>query len=357
MDTQAIQRFLTTTDRNRADFFAGREREIASFHQAVSAAQLEKQAVFRVYQGAPGCGKTSLVEYLHKTNAASALFVAVEPEDLVSREALANRIDREGQDQQTANEAIRAGAVLVLHLDEAHARVTEEEKMLVTLHVQGIGLPCVMLLTGLGHTAEQLANIPALSRPARHSVMDMGVLSHEECVASTHMMLKAFRIRGKEAERTAICEQIAAMSHGWPQHLNTAQKVLCEYLLRVNGELTRVDMHRVQQTSGTERHLYYESRIDYPPLNDDARVTLKVLSELSHRGSCPGNDLARICRASIDAGEEENGDLLEYASPATYVDVLMKKGVVSRADLNQMRLAIPSMGTWATARMRRLEMN
>ena len=38
---------------------------------------------------------------------------------------------------------------LVLHLDEAHGLTSKEGETLVTLHTIGIGVPCVLMLTGL----------------------------------------------------------------------------------------------------------------------------------------------------------------------------------------------------------------
>ena len=53
-------RSLTLDDRGIAPYFAGRKREIESFMDALAAAARKDQAVFRIFQGAPDCGKTSL---------------------------------------------------------------------------------------------------------------------------------------------------------------------------------------------------------------------------------------------------------------------------------------------------------
>ena len=50
------------------------------------------QAVFRIYQGPPGCGKTSLAYHLAETRAKNTLFVRCDPEDLIDSSSLLKRI-------------------------------------------------------------------------------------------------------------------------------------------------------------------------------------------------------------------------------------------------------------------------
>ena len=48
--------------RDKARYFEGREHEITEFRHGVEAAENRDQAIFRIYQGAPGSGKTMLAE-------------------------------------------------------------------------------------------------------------------------------------------------------------------------------------------------------------------------------------------------------------------------------------------------------
>lgn len=83
-------------DRDTAPFFAGRRDEIQRFDSAINEMvkhdPRDRRAVFRIYQGAPGCGKTSLITHLQKTRSDDLLFVEIDESYLVSREALRDRV-------------------------------------------------------------------------------------------------------------------------------------------------------------------------------------------------------------------------------------------------------------------------
>ena len=100
---------LIDDDRDYARFFAGRAAEIESFNGAVEQAGQKEQAVFRIYRGAPGCGKTSLANPLMANRSVDLLFVALDNEDLASREALTTRIKEEA-DYTARRPAPRRGA-------------------------------------------------------------------------------------------------------------------------------------------------------------------------------------------------------------------------------------------------------
>ena len=86
------RRHAKRRDRDVASFFAGREAEIASFEDAVEEAD-SRQAVFRVFQGAPGCGKTSLAVHLRETRKQGLVHVVLDERHLESYEALAAQVE------------------------------------------------------------------------------------------------------------------------------------------------------------------------------------------------------------------------------------------------------------------------
>lgn len=204
---------LEDRDRDTARFFAGRDDEIQRFDAAVREAGRSKQAVFRIYQGAPGCGKTSLAEHLREIRSERMLFVGINPNHLKSADALmepvrraaieggpstskaalriaqvvGSRLQMEGAAKDSrdhiAERSVRDAGV-VLHLDEAHSIGTSEGEELRNLHTTGLGLPCVLLLTGLRHTLERLTAIEGLSRLSRNAVVNMGAMAEDECAES-----------------------------------------------------------------------------------------------------------------------------------------------------------------------------
>ena len=95
-------------------------------------------------------------------------------------------------------------ATLVLHMDEAHARAPRVGDMLVGLYTTGIGVPCVMMLTGLGQTRAVVTAIHGLSRLARNATVEMGAMTEQECAESTLMMLDALGVDGTRARTRGV---------------------------------------------------------------------------------------------------------------------------------------------------------
>ena len=56
-------------DRDRARYFAGRVAEIDAAESAFAEARKYTQTAFRVFTGAPGCGKSSLLTHIRESHA------------------------------------------------------------------------------------------------------------------------------------------------------------------------------------------------------------------------------------------------------------------------------------------------
>ena len=277
-DSKRAIEIANREDRDTAPFFSGRKEEITAFDIAVKNAAAKPQAVFRIYQGAPGCGKTSLAHHLAETRFDKVLFVPCGPDDLTDAARLSDRIERAAIERggaiyrafaiaaETPGERLGASpladaarravagftakdATVVLHLDEAHARAPEEGGLLINLHTTGIGVPCVVMMTGLGHTSLRLADVHGLSRLACDAVVEMGAMEASECAISTAKMLDALNVSGEAMERDSIARLTADLAHKWPQHLHCAQTALCEELIRTDGILREVDTEHLQARS------------------------------------------------------------------------------------------------------------
>jgi len=296
---------LTLDDRDTALFFAGREAERRSFADAARRARQKPQAVFRIFQGAPGCGKTSLAARLEQGCGRGVLFFRPTDADMHSIEALLLSIRGQAMKGSKTHQAASKTAALategvksslldlsvireqvqdfidhlatnkmqvVLHIDEAHSIPGSYDRTLTALHARGLNpngpnIPCVVLLTGLGHTKERLKSIPGLSRLSDKALFGMGGLSGGECAQSTLMMLDKLGAAGSQSERESAARFVAELSQGWPQHLNRAQAALCEELIHASGRLNAVDSAKVKEKSDRMRFEYYAERLDHPPLS------------------------------------------------------------------------------------------
>ena len=76
------------SDRDTARHFEGRGPEKREFRHALDNAQGHKAAQFRIFQGAPGCGKTSLANHLAEKRAHQSLFVQLDHNPIESLDAV-----------------------------------------------------------------------------------------------------------------------------------------------------------------------------------------------------------------------------------------------------------------------------
>ena len=367
---------LEDRDRDNARFFAGRDDEIRRFDAAVREAGRSRQAVFRIYQGAPGCGKTSLAEHLEAIRSASMLFVGINPNHLRSAQALIEQVYRAATEggswagkaaskiaqmagsrlriQSTAKDLQDAiakrsarDAGIALHLDEAHSIGTSEGEELKNLHTTGLGLPCVLLLTGLGHTLQRLTAIEGLSRLSRNAVVHMGAMAEDECAESTTKMLDKLDVVGDPAETENAAQMVAALSYGWPQHLNGAQVALCRELRRTNGVLRDVNADQVARESNQLRHDYYRDRLAHPVFSLDPRVTKRIIVEVDRRPIRTIPQLNALCDEEVTQAGLAEDPFFREIPPGGFARTLVEAGVVTITPQRGCKVAIPSMVDWA----------
>ena len=378
-DGELARKILRRGDRDSAPFFAGREFEIGRFDDALAELddfdQFSTQAVFRIYQGAPGCGKTSLIRHLRKIRSTDiGLFVDIQLEELRSISALSERVRRVAEDQAPAR--IKAGAKflqalasslrmegsgtelrnimtdrtakrtkIVLHMDEAQVVEPSAQPGLLMLHTRGLGVPCACVLTGLSNTADRLSNIDGLSRLSTDVVVNMGAMSLEECAESARMMLDECGVIGCDADKERAAMSVAELSHGWPQHLHGAQTALCGELLRTDGSLDAVDWERVRSESDRSRHEYYHRRLFNTVLDMVPEATAQIVAKVRQQHPRRLFDLEGLCEAEM-ARMGLDKEPMFRATPEKFATALVERGVLAIAPAGWYDVAIPSMGEW-----------
>lgn len=369
---QLAQELLQRRDRDTAPFFAGRQDEIRKFDAALRESEHGgEQAVFRIYQGAPGCGKTSLVDRLRRIRSEGVVFVDIRKRHLVSEDALVDRVrdalaDAGSTGTRIAATVLRAigsrlrvqpvgdalGEVIVdktvgrtkvaLHMDEAQLIDHNEQPGLVRLHVYGLGVPTVCLFTGLSHTADRIGGIEGLSRLASNAVVNMGAMSEEECAESTSMMLDKLGVVGAKPE---AAQMVAALSHGWPQHLHGAQTALCRELLRTQGVLRDVNATEVRRESDRRRHEYYDKRLAGSVLGEWPALTAGVIARVRAERPATQPALTKVCRNELERQGLNNDPDFEV-TPKEFAASLVERGVLSLTPGRRYDVAIPSMAQW-----------
>ena len=382
MNTQTFneelaQRITERLDRDAAPFFAGRAREIESFETALRNASESTAAVFCIYQGPPGCGKTSLAAHLEgRHNEENVLFVRPSAADMESIETLVlaaagqtpgaaasvagdllGNISQAGagltqvlasQARQVLAAWAKRNTQLVIHIDEAQKRVGDYADTLLALHTEGLrqgsrATPCVVLLTGLENITDDIG----ISRLAYNSIIRMGGLAGDECAESTSKMLSALRVHGTSEEKARLARLTAELSSGWPAHLSAAQQSLCEALLRNRGEAALVDTQWMVRTTMTRRAGYYESRIQHPPLDSNSVLTCRMLVEIAlNQNIRTRHDLWEACADIIEEYGPKGRFPMDPVQGKAFGEAFRQRGLTTESE-GRIQLAIPSMGDWA----------
>lgn len=397
MTSELLESVSRGEDRDYAPFFAGRESEIGKFEEAVDRSRVVRQTQFRIFQGAPGCGKTSLLTHLRANAPDNRVFVAVDPEHLTSRQALMGRIDAKLHDApssiakgvaafvrhtsrlagmylsargakaagEAAGSAIESGgemlderkrasvreqSELVLLLDEAQCLDQSHEGVLRSLHTDGLeDLHTVFAFAGLSHTGSTMRGLHGLSRLSRTADVNMGLLSKEECEDSTRQMLDRCGIVGDPVLREDVVRQVAAMSQCWPQHLACAHAALARELQRVDRDMARIDLETVERETTADRHRYYQTRIADHPVLSYIPYTARVVDAV--QASDPiltlRTQIIQVCASVLEQEPPGSPALVIETSPEDVADALIEKGVLSPPIGDGGYMAtIPSMKTW-----------
>ena len=241
---------------------------------------------------------------------------------------------------------VAKGKSIVLHLDEAQTVGRAEGPVLKKLHTTGIGVPCVVLMTGLSHTAGRVGSLDGLSRLSDNAIVNMGAMSEGECGESTSRMLTALHVDGDPEEQGRMAKLVTVLSYGWPQHLHCAQVAMCRELLRADGVMKGVDAGRVRMESDQRRENYYRQRLSGTALSARggtlaAAVVKRVMAER------PGDEvtLADICgeetrRLGLDGNENFK------VAPVQVASLLLERGVLAFTPDHRYDVAIPSMARW-----------
>lgn len=377
-DTEKARRFVRAGDRDRARFFTGRTSEILSFLDCLTEARdsvtegIAPSSMIRIYQGAPGSGKTSLINYLIDTYE-DVLFIKMMPSSLLDIESFKQRAISELEDLQNkgfrAIQGIGLDALtsvkfqntsdflrsffrnlsdvppIVIYVDEAQILEKKHGACLLDIYAGAIGLPTMLLLAGLTYTRDAVTDIQGLSRLPRGSVINMRNLSDEECAQSTLMLLADFGVDGSGHEDSEAARLISSYSFGWPQHLNCAQTALCRELLRVDGKLSDVDFHTVESDTESMRNDYYADRISGTVLRTELRLTAAVATLVADMVDVGLAELESVCSLCLQTPELVVRDPLRY-EPEDIAQELIRKGVIAMNDEGSYEPSIPSMVSW-----------
>ncbi len=251
-------------DRGPAKYFHGRKQVLSDFKKLTERAVQAKSGTTFLIQGAPGAGKSALLEECRKRArekgwdvvkiGADSLWDPYElREDLglgnkseitekstqfgvehfLKREIRTNRPPR-----TVLNILQESNQPLLLALDEAQVLGKTDVppsdykattiKVLNAIHNGELDRPVILIAAGLGMTAKAFRSL-GISRFEGESFVELGALGKEAERAVLHDWLT--KEGGAEGDPAAWIEAIARETHGWPQH----NRVVCKTLIEAAG--------------------------------------------------------------------------------------------------------------------------
>lgn len=355
-DVAGLRAFALEDDRLPPPAFVGRRDVIADIEHAAARAAEGGAAVrgrTRLVFGAPGAGKTSLLDELARRwraraadgDPAAPAPVDCEPGELASPVAFteavlsalapdssfraANSTTTEGGGgipgvagpsvSRTTSvppliDSVRAGRTpwaaireatrperlarpVVLLVDEAQNMPGDpggdgRTRLLGELHGGRHGLPILAVLGGLG-SAKQVMARRGISRFARGAVHSLPRLTGAESTEAVERFLARHRIAGGPEARARWPRRIAEACHGWPQHLHNYLCSAAQALAEAGGDLERADLDAALAVGDEWRRRYYDARLE--GVSDDLPAVADVVGRIPESGAA-AHRIVEWCR-------------------------------------------------------------
>ncbi len=354
-------------DRGPAEYFHGRQEIIDTFTSALERYLGKKRGTTFLIQGAPGAGKTALLDVLSAEARAQGWKVAsIKIKDLYDPISMAQSLgesyvmDKQyaanvgihgigggysrnvagysSVDELLKEEAPEKGLILVM--DEAQYLInlneTPSEKhvardTLDVIHNGRIGRPVILLAAGLG-TTESALNSLGISRFVRDCTVGLGALGEESEWAVIRDWLT--KEGGAKGDPAPWIHAIAQQTHGWPQHIISYVDPAVAYLKSNNHRMTDDGLQIVLEKGAEHRIQYYRQRargID----KRKRQVLAKTFNNV------PLGETMEIDDIKSSLKQEYSKEEADYL-----FNKALEKGIIDERDDGDYGIPIPSMQTW-----------
>lgn len=386
---EALRRFIRRSDRNDPAHFAGRTEEIEAVENALQGVSEGASGLTKVITGAPGSGKTALLNALRrKHEAAGGATASILPQDFQRPEdvtaTILAQIDLEAARRAGVNTdagetwavGMSAGLLnaewsrnisprpptslagvlsklpqppdkpILLLVDEAQNIAGDlpdgKSSLLAEAHTREMNL--LLVLGGLSNTPTTLSRL-GVSRLARGSERTLQPLSDEEALEAAGLFFDQHFPDAPTELRKNLSQEVVKESRGWPQHLTNALCAAAEVALgKPNHTLKAADIPAVVHRSLAYRRDYYESR------TQDLRA--EFLSELLCARSKDGTWREHpLYKAVEEAQRKTLGELSQKAIEGR-VEEILRQGIIQRAARHRYSSPIPSLVKYMEARCR-----
>ena len=407
-DIEGLKHFAASVDREPPFRFAGREDELRIFQRNLNGLWKRwregdpgEQAPWMgqtfLFQGAPGAGKTAMLERLGLAQAKTpecdlqenlppetpVRVCALEKGDMKNMAFLKRRIartffpfdekDKELDGKEISRKSGGAGFNLgpltiqwikgtskevpaavwaditgsirnfpwghepvLVKFDEVQNLAEDASDALDWLHKGEHGLPIIPIFGGLAWAEDRLDEL-MLSRLSDGRVYTLDRLSEAECGQILDAFYKRFRVSGVAEAGEQWKVLLYERSQGWPQHFHVGMKALAGGLARAGGNLAeamKTEREAILEDEEKRRYQYYDRRTRSSRLHGK-----EILAALAIDICKPDEGLlpSVLARAVRDASKRAEDPLSEYALPEGTGPLQFVKDMVKSGILHEYR--------------------
>ncbi|MCY4158305.1 MAG: ATP-binding protein [Bacteroidetes bacterium] len=354
-------------DRGPAKYFHGRTRILRSFEDLIKLAVTRSAGrTTMLIQGAPGAGKTALLEEM-ALDAMEKLWdvFEIDLDDLynpiqmaqtlgkpyVSRKQTAFKTDAKVVGTEHIKEVAGDSSVsrilekmnprrgILLILDETQRVVsfsdTPDKKIQVTstlnkIHNGKLSHPVILLAAGLGMSKASFDDL-GISRFKGGCFIELGALGKDSERAVIHDWL--VKEGGAKGDPGPWVDAIAKKTHGWPQHISAYGDTAAKQIQNDHGEMTPMGLKIVYRLGMDRREAYYEQRAEKIS-RKERRSLARLIQNVSMEDGLDEKDIEEFLSREYGLAEAKG----------------LFKRVVERGILHSQKgvykIPIPSMRTW-----------
>ena len=392
-DLALIEYFSSSEDRSYPPVFVGRKQELGIVDRNCRFALAKHRQGDRtgghllLFRGAPGAGKSSLLEHLEKTwRQANDPAVIYAPRNMlldsaelvrhigervmpkkvrklarITRSSVRAGIRPEGTGiEGSATRETQAGRIrfeklaklnpkkrwdrpVCLLIDEIQDVGENHEDCLNELHLGEHGLPIVTICAGLGNSAEMMQR--AISpRLADDNLLTLGALLPDEVQSCVKRMFDRCRVVYSPGEWEPIAAGIAKRSEDWPQHVRTETAALFGGLLESRGILGKVNLAAVRQQAVDKRKANYSLR-QSGAMGERPSLAPNILKAIPESGISRDSALRLIAEQAKPPGPGIPA-LPSGMDADKFLNHLIRQGIFQPEPGGMLSLPIPSLRQW-----------
>ena len=395
----ALVQFMEDRDRGKASIFVGRETELDHVRGCVNRLLRRQDEaapgsdLTTVIQGAPGAGKSALLEKIAEDwplgGQGQAVAVSLDPGLLTLStpeflDAVIARTERVPGVVQILQKYFKLKSVsvagvrieasvesspssgkppvpVILLFDEIQTKLAgsipdqSREQLadnLRLLHTGHHNAPLFPVYGGLANSAD-LLRAAGLTRLAMGSELTLPGFSDEEM----NELMERFvdkHLSSARPSQTTIDQWGASLrrdSQGWPMHCRNFLIALCEQIRGQDWQPEAVDLDTVRIHAHRLRCAYYEQRMQ-GALRNRYRLISKVLEEMRQASSMQDDQIMyAIARAHQDPDLDElgRGSLPEGVTAEQAFDAMLHAGIVQKKGRASHVCPIPSLAGYVAA--------